>query len=221
MDICCQQTFTDPNLSRKDGKSETVLTMDVHCWHSVSMGRTASNEKVQIVPGVEGPRWITDDRLRTMSMEGGGVGVRTRSYYDDAARRYVCTNFEVFRTPDASEGKGFITSEVLRKLAVGHLIQMALLNLPDLQVTRELPNPDNVEPWGWTLPEGLREEGPTNRVLRWVAHLYLHAMAVSMNPAKAVEDRLGLSHSTAGRWIRQARQKGYLGPSEGQGRAAG
>jgi hypothetical protein len=59
---------------------------------------------------------------------------------------------------------------VLRKLAVGHLIQMALLNLPDLQVTRELPNPDNVEPWGWTLPEGLCEEGLTDRVLRWVIH---------------------------------------------------
>jgi len=36
-----------------------------------------------------------------------------------------------------------------------------------------------------------------------------------------VELRLGLSHSTAARWIRLARQKGYLGPSEGPGRAAG
>ena len=100
---------------------------------------------------------------------------------------------------------------------------MTLMNIPveNGHVFRELPNPDNVEPWGWTLPEGLREEGPTDRVLQWVAHLYLHAMAVAMNPAKAVEDRLGLSHSTAARWIRLARQKGYLGPSEGPGRAAG
>jgi hypothetical protein len=159
--------------------------------------------------------------MRTMSLEGGGVGVRIRIDYDDASRRYVCTSFEVFRTPDASEGKGFVTSEVLRNLTVGHLVQMALLNLPDLQVTRELSNENGVEPWGWAPPEGLREEGPTDRVLRWVAHLYLYAMAISTSPAKAVEDRLELSHSTAGRWIRLARQKGYLGPSEGPGRAAG
>ena len=86
---------------------------------------------------------------------------------------------------------------------------------------RELPYPDNVEPWGWTVPEGLREGGPTDRALQWVAHLYRYAMAVAMNPAKSVEDKLGLSHSTAARWIRLARQKGYLGPSEGPGRAAG
>ena len=173
------------------------------------------------MPGVEGPRWITG-RQHEDHVPGGRRGwssdphrLRRRS------RRYVCTSFEVFRTPDADEGKGFVTSEVLRKLTVGHLVQMALLNLPDLQVTRELPNENGVEPWGWTPPEGLREEGPTDRVLQWVAHLYLHAMATSMNPAKAVEDRLGLSHSTAARWIRLARQKGYLGPSEGPGRAAG
>ena len=54
-------------------------------------------------------------------------------------RRYVCTSFEVFRTPDASEGKGFVTSEVLRDLAVGHLITLTLL-IPD-SVLSELPNP--------------------------------------------------------------------------------
>jgi hypothetical protein len=183
------------------------------------VARTASNEKLQIVPGVEGPRWITDDRLRTMSLEGGGVGVRLRADYDDEAHRYVCTSFEVFRTPDADEGRGFVTSEVLRKMAVGHQVAMALI-IPDT-VLCELPNPDNVEPWGLTPPKDLREEGPTNRVLQWVAHLYLCAMAVAMNPALEVENTLGLSHGTAARWIRQARQKGYLGPSEGPGRAAG
>jgi hypothetical protein len=85
------------------------------------MGRTASDEKVRVVPGIEGPKWVTDDRLLTMSREGGGVGTRLRVEYDDDARRYVCTSFEVFRDPDASEGKGFVTSEVLRKLAVGNL----------------------------------------------------------------------------------------------------
>jgi hypothetical protein len=131
----------------------------------------------------------------------------------------VCTSFEVFRTPDASEGKGFVTSEVLRDLAVEHLITLTLV-IPD-SVHSELPNPDDVEPWGWKPPEGLREEGPTDRALQWVAHMYHYGMAVSMKPAKVVEETLKLSHGTAVRWIRLARQKGYLGPSEGPGRPAG
>jgi hypothetical protein len=157
-----------------------------------------------------------------MSREGGGVGTRLRIEYDDDSRRYLCTSFEVFRTPEASEGKGFVTTELLRRTPVGSFVA-ATLNIPDENghIFHELPNPDNVEPWGWTPPEGLREDGPTDRALQWTAHLYLYAMAISMNPAKAVEDTLGLSHSTAARWVRLARQKGYLGPSEGPGRAAG
>ena len=88
-------------------------------------------------------------------------------------------------------------------------------------VLRVQPNPDGVEPWGLNPPNGLREEGPTDRVLQWVAHLYRWAMAIAPNPALEVERALGLSHSTAGRWVRMARQKGYLGPSEGPGKAAG
>lgn len=181
------------------------------------------------MPGVEGPRRVTDDRVLTMSREGGGVGVKLRIDYDDDERRYVCISFEVHRTPDANEGRGFVTSEVLRKLAVSSLIATTLATSTDhgdapdrfFSIFRQLPNVDNIEPWGWTAPDGLREEGPTDRTLQWVAHLYLYAMALAMNPAKEVEDRLKLSHSTAGRWIRLARQKGYLGPSEGPGRAAG
>jgi hypothetical protein len=67
----------------------------------------------------------------------------------------------------------------------------------------------------------LRVQAGTDRVLQWVAHLYRFAMAISLNPAQQVEIALDLSHSTASRWVRLARQKGYLGPSEGPGKAAG
>jgi Phage integrase, N-terminal SAM-like domain len=162
-------------------------------------GRMASDEKVQIVPGVEGPRWFADDTLRT-SFADDGVGVRIRIDYDDNLRRYVCTSFEVFRTPDAGESKGFVTSEVLRSIAVGHLVVLALTAASGT-VLRVQPNPDGVEPWGLNPPNGLREEGPTDRVLQWVAHLYRWAMAIAPNPALEVERALGLSHSTAGRWV--------------------
>jgi hypothetical protein len=186
-----------------------------------------SNERVCLVPGVEGPRWITTtDEHIFWSRTGGAVGGGLRIEYDNDLRRYICTEFTARRSPDASEGKGFVTSETLREPAVAELIaaQLYILRFDLLpgheSKIKELPNPDNVEPWGWTVPGGLREEGPTDRVLQWVAHLYHYGMSVSLNPSKAVEDTLGLSHGTAARWVRLARQKGYLGPSEGPGRPA-
>jgi hypothetical protein len=168
------------------------------------------------VPGVEGPRWIASDRWPVVHSQGAGgpLGIDSRVQYDDDLRRYVLTEFRVFRL----EARGRVTSEVLRQVAVSDLLWPMLHSD---SVIRELPNPDNVEPWGATPPEGLSKEGPSDRALRWVAHLYLYGMAVALNPAVEVEERLGLSHSTAARWIRLARQKGYLGPSEGPGRAAG
>lgn len=39
--------------------------------------------------------------------------------------------------------------------------------------------------------------------------------------AQAVQESLQLPRSTAGRWIAAAREAGYLGPSEGMGKAGG
>jgi hypothetical protein len=145
-----------------------------------------------------------------------------RIEYNDDQRRYVCTEFTARRTLDASEGKGFVTSEILRDFAVAGLIATNLIMLRHVgrDGISELPNPNNIEPWGWTPPEGLNKEGPTDRALRGAAHLYRYGLAISMKPAKVVEDTLKLSHGTAARWIRLARAAGYLGPSEGPGRPA-
>jgi hypothetical protein len=198
------------------------LTTNVHRWHYGTVPTTTSDEKVCLVPGVEGPRWITTDDIRTASRIGGGVGVEMRIEYDDDQRRYVCTEFVARRTSDASEGRGFVTSETLRELAIAELIatHLYMLRHLGLEGIRELPNPDGAEPWGWEPPKDLIKEGPTDRALQWVAHLYHFGMAISMKPAKVVEDTLGLSHGTAARWVRLARQKGFLGPSEGPGRPA-
>jgi hypothetical protein len=185
------------------------------------MRQTESDERVQLVPGFEAPRWVATDGMITESRSGGAVGMQLRFEYDDDQRRYVCTEFTVRRTPDAGGGKGFVTSETLRQPAVADLTAHTLWMFHHGGAIRELPNPDNVEPWGFTIPADLTKEGPTDRVLRWVAHLYHYGMAISWKPAKVVEDSLELSHGTAARWVRLARQKGYLGPSEGPGRAAG
>ena len=52
-------------------------------------------------------------------------------------------------------------------------------------------------------------------------HFYRYGYAVSYNPTKDVEEMLKLPRSTAGRWIAAAREAGYLGPSDGMGKAGG
>lgn len=62
--------------------------------------------------------------------------------------------------------------------------------------------------------------GPTDDALRFVAASYSLAYALGEPPAKAVERDLDLATSTAGRWIKLAREKGLLDISAAQGRKA-
>jgi integrase len=51
-------------------------------------------------------------------------------------------------------------------------------------------------------------------VAGWVGHLYKFGFAVSGDPTATVAESLGLPRSTAGRWVRMARQAGHLGAAE-------
>lgn len=63
--------------------------------------------------------------------------------------------------------------------------------------------------------------GPTDDTLELVAYIYRYANVVGDPPAKSVEKAFELTRSKTGRWIALARERGFLGPSEGPGRAAG
>jgi hypothetical protein len=178
------------------------------------MEPTGNNGKVEIAPGVWGPKRVEFEWMP----EDGTVRVLLQLEYEEALRRFMCTEFRAFRPPDAPEGKGYVTSEALRETKLATWIATAL-NTGE-PVIWAIPNPDNAEPWGLTPPKGLSKEGPTERALRWTAHLYRCALAVGLNPAVQIEKQLKLSHSTAARWIRLAREEDYLRPSEGPGRAA-
>jgi len=198
------------------------------------MGRELFGE-VEIVPGVIGPERVTDDRWGVPTVDGG-IDVELDVRFDPVLRRYVCVELVAKRqepTPNAdgtysSEGRflGHITTDHLTEIKIGACIQTMLLHndegaAAEDRVIRDVPNPDGVEPWGRTPPEGLSEEGPSDRVLLWVAHLYRLGLAIDYNPTKAVEENLKVPRSTAGRWIARARERGYLEPAEGQGRAGG
>lgn len=115
-----------------------------------------------------------------------------------------------------------MTTEALRHLQIAEWMVLALLMDSDEgPVIRDLENPDGREPWGKTAPDDVAEQGSTDRALRWTAHFYCYGYAVSHNPTKGVEEMLKLPRSTAGRWIAAAREAGYLGSSEGMGKAGG
>src|SRR4051812_27570927 len=70
-------------------------------------------------------------------------------------------------------------------------------------------------------PDQVRREGPTDSNLQWVASVYRSALARGDRPTVAVQTALGLPRSTAGDWLRAARDRGYLPPSSGRGKATG
>jgi transposase len=70
----------------------------------------------------------------------------------------------------------------------------------------------------WAEPIALSERaraggGPSDEDLRAVADVYGLAFVTGGAPTKTVMERLGLPRSTAGRWIKMARERGLLGPA--------
>ena len=172
------------------------------------------SETVQIVPGVVGPAQIIRDG--GVTTPDGSIDIRLDIRFDPQHGRYVCQEFR------AVPGTGLVTTDALRRVTIADWIRRSLLADDDGQpVIRAIENPDGQEPWGLTEPDDLTVYGPTDRALQWTAHFYRLGYAVAHNPTKLVEQALGLPRSTVGRWIAAAREAGYLGPSEGVGKAGG
>jgi hypothetical protein len=175
---------------------------------------------VEIVPGVVGPAEVFDDR-GVITSPAGRVTTEVRIRFDSELRRYICREF----TARSRVGQP-LTADALRYARIADQINMALLTTTNFdepeQPIKVLDNPDGREPWGLTPPGDIADRhGPTDRALKWTAHIYKYGYAVSYNPTLAVMELLKLPRSTAGRWIAAARKAGYLGPSEGTGKAGG
>jgi hypothetical protein len=191
-------------------QSEIELTEASQQYTLAPMGREMTGE-VEIVPGIVGPELITyyEPNFAFLTPKGL-VKFSMAIRFDREWWRYVCTELH------ARE----ITTELLRDVKIADWVGMALLQ-PGFEdpAIRQLPNPDGREPWGFVAPEGASKR-PNERALAWVSHLYRYGLAVSY-PTKTVEEGLKLPRSTASRWIAMAREAGYLGPSEGPGKAGG
>jgi hypothetical protein len=95
-----------------------------------------------------------------------------------------------------------ITGELVRSLPVGRLLQMSAIKANTFQAS---PHADAAK---------IRKQGPTDESLRVVAQVYRLALAVREDPTAAVASGLKLPRPTAARWVKTARQRGYLGPTE-------
>jgi len=154
-----------------------------------------------------------------------GMDVTATVTWSEQQHQLVVSRLDI-RQP---EGGAPITAEAIRHIAVHQIVRRSV----KVSVLAGLT------PGGWSHPPGTEQEraafglipteqvgrcrvaGPVPETLEWVALLYRAALAIGDPPTKTVREVFGLSSSTAGAWVATARKQGYLGESEGPGKAGG
>ncbi len=172
---------------------------------------------VKIAPGIAAmspSKWIVED-VSGFDVE---IEIVALPATRNSAGRFVCESLKVTQRA----GGAPVTSEAIRGVPVARLIRFIAaqsclsidnssgtsIGLSDRRLTK-------------ATAEKLRSSGPTDEALEWVARAYRTALVLGESPTKSIESAVGLSRSTAGRWVSLAREKGFLGASEGPGRAGG
>jgi hypothetical protein len=145
--------------------------------------------------------------------EGLPYRLELRVVHEDG--RFVVDQLTVKRR----EGGPPVTSERLREVPIAALLRLAVESNV-VRVSREATRDGDTSSWElrWASPLALSERakgggGPSDEDLRTVAALYQVAYATGQAPTRLVMNRLELPRSTAGRWIRMARDRGLLGPA--------
>ena len=158
---------------------------------------------------------FTDYRIRDLLFPAGvlidvvgepdlTVDVFLRAAFDRELLRYVTASVEVRQRDGGPE----VTGAELRSIRVQQYLREGLLGAIEVGY-----GPDNLMPLQVTEEKRaeIKLEGPSSKeTLRWVGMIYRAAEAVSMRPAKAVQDQLGLTQATASVWIRRARDTGMM-----------
>jgi hypothetical protein len=169
----------------------------------------SSGDKVHTGSDLYAPTWV---ELTVTGMED--IDVDYVAVLVLEGRRYVVQELRILRRDDGPP----ITSELIRGIPVAMLIRGTVSNLVELRT-----DPDAVyESDGLRLrapeqvvitPDERRrmvEAGPTDDTLLWVARIYIMAELAGDPPAKSVKETLDTPTSTAGYWIRRAKDRGIL-----------
>lgn len=171
--------------------------------------------RVTTKPGVAKPFRLAPDLSVQVPAEvqGNVDDLHVSLTIDVVGGRLGCTRVEV-RAPSGE----VVTGTVLRSIPVASIVRTAAASLVWQTVSR---HGDYVTNAPYQPPADFDSSaGPTDEALRFVAAAYSLAYILGEPPAKAVERDLGLATSTAGRWIRLARERGHLDISAAQGRKA-
>ncbi|MDQ3464937.1 MAG: hypothetical protein M3500_09655 [Actinomycetota bacterium] len=163
---------------------------------------------IPVAPGMAGPPVAT-----LPAKDYRGYDVEVGIAFDGS--RYVVQRIAV----QQRDGGPPVTTESLRDIPVAGLLRTLMPSL--LWKLTEHPDGSSTlsELDGWS--EDTTRHGPTDEALGLVAQIYRMAYICGDRPTKAVEDNLNLPRSTAGRWVALARERGFLGPAEGPGKAGG
>jgi hypothetical protein len=174
---------------------------------------TSSKAKpVTVAPSVvvRSPAFVKIESFNGLYVE---LEVTALPMVGDHVGRLACSKLTVQQLPEGQP----VTGEALRAIPVARLTKLAIGSAMGQQgegafVMRVLTDEKAAE---------LRDGGPTDEALSWVAHLYRLALVASEPPTKSVQMALGLTRSTTDRWVNLARQRGFLGAAEGPGKAGG
>lgn len=132
--------------------------------------------------------------------------------------RYVVQELRITR----QDGGAPVTSELIRRIPVQTLIREMVSGSVRLMTRHASPKGSYRQSFGpvrLSADERRRmvEAGPTDETLLWVARFYLMAGLAGDPPAKSVKENLDIPTSTAGYWIRRAKDRGILGQPNDHG----
>lgn len=102
-------------------------------------------------------------------------------------------------TVEASDGAP-VTSVLLRRIPVRELLERSVNKMTPILIT--------VDSAVDLKAAGLR--GPDDETLRLVGKLYDHTLFQAGSPVQFIVDQFGISRSTATRWVKRARDAGYI-----------
>lgn len=126
--------------------------------------------------------------------------------------RYVVQELRVTR----QDGAPPITSELIRMIPIQGLLRGAVVSMVDVRLDLQprQDGPGILSVKRVVLPQPERERlvaaGPTDETLLWVARFYILANLAGEPPAKFVRQTFGIPVSTAGYWIRRAKDRDIL-----------
>jgi len=177
----------------------------------------ASKGKVTIAKGFELWREVVIELS-----DYHGMDLNVTVSWSDELGQLVVSRIDI-RQP---EGGDPIAAEALRHIAVQQFVRHSVIESVKSGLTpgARIEVGQERAAFGLIATEQVaqcRAAGPIPETLEWVALLYRAAFAMGDGPTKTVREVFGISQSTAGAWVGAARKQGYLGESEGPGKAGG